>query len=207
MWQLIDAVATASDAQFGSIGDGEPPELLLPDDAPSLRAQLRRHLALLLPEWAGDDVADAQAQLSARSRRQRPAGGDAVSLHGRFGVAVIVVSVVGVALVLLARFRPSNIPTVRVFVRLCAAAAAVEAVIGIVLVVAGHRPTETIHFFYGAATVIPIPAAELLARRVQPRGGDDVPARRRRRHRALRVARGDHRQHVSSGERPERRPR
>jgi hypothetical protein len=61
VWLLIDAVATASDAQFGSIGDGEPPELALPDDPPSLRAQLRRHLALLLPEWAGDDVAAAKA--------------------------------------------------------------------------------------------------------------------------------------------------
>ena len=61
VWLLIDAVATASDAQFGSIGDGEPPETALPDDPPSLRAQLRRHLALLLPEWAGDDVAAAEA--------------------------------------------------------------------------------------------------------------------------------------------------
>jgi hypothetical protein len=61
VWLLIDAVATASDAQFGSIGDGEPPELVLPDDPSSLRTQLRRHLALLLPEWAGDDVAAAQA--------------------------------------------------------------------------------------------------------------------------------------------------
>jgi hypothetical protein len=91
-----------------------------------------------------------------------------MSIHGRFGVAVIVVSVVGIALVLLARARPASIPTVRVFVRLCAAAAALEAVIGIVLVIAGNRPTETIHFFYGAATVIPIPAADLLARRMQP---------------------------------------
>jgi hypothetical protein len=91
-----------------------------------------------------------------------------VSLHGRFGVAVILVAAVGVVLVLLARFRPANIPTVRVFVRLCAAAAGVEALIGIALAIAGHRPAETIHFFYGAATVIPIPAAELLARRVRP---------------------------------------
>ncbi|MDQ6856375.1 MAG: hypothetical protein M3Z57_04805 [Candidatus Dormibacteraeota bacterium] len=62
VWLLIDAVATASDAQFGSIGDGEPPETALPDDPPSLRAQLRRHLALLLPEWSGDDVTAAQAR-------------------------------------------------------------------------------------------------------------------------------------------------
>ena len=91
-----------------------------------------------------------------------------MSVHGRFGVAVIIVAAVGVALVLLARVRPANIPAVRVFIRLCAAAAAVEALIGIALVIAGHRPTEAIHFFYGAATVIPIPAAELLARRVRP---------------------------------------
>jgi hypothetical protein len=61
VWGLIDAVAVASDAQFGSIGDGEPPETVLPDDASALRAQLRRHLALLLPEWTGDDVAAARA--------------------------------------------------------------------------------------------------------------------------------------------------
>ncbi len=61
VWTLIDTVASASDAQFGSIGDGEPPEMTLPDDPSSLRVQLRRHLALLLPEWAGDDVCAAQA--------------------------------------------------------------------------------------------------------------------------------------------------
>jgi hypothetical protein len=91
-----------------------------------------------------------------------------VSLHGRIGVAVIVVSVVGAALALVARGRPANIPTVRVFVRLCAATAAVEALIGIALVIGGHRPAESIHYFYGAATVLPIPAADLLARRVSP---------------------------------------
>jgi hypothetical protein len=61
VWGMIDAVAVASDAQFGSIGDGEPPEMVLPDDPSALRAQLRRHLALLLPEWTGEDVAAAQA--------------------------------------------------------------------------------------------------------------------------------------------------
>jgi hypothetical protein len=59
VWRLIDTVAVAADAQFGSIGDGEPPETVLPDDSAMLRAQLRRHLALLLPEWTGEDVAEA----------------------------------------------------------------------------------------------------------------------------------------------------
>lgn len=91
-----------------------------------------------------------------------------MSLHARLGVAVILVAVVGALLALLARARPSYIPTVRVFVRLCAAAAAVEALIGLVMLIGGQRPAEAIHFFYGAATVISIPAAELLARRVRP---------------------------------------
>ncbi len=92
-----------------------------------------------------------------------------MSIHGRFGVAVVLVAAVGALLVLLARGRPASLPMVRVFIRLCAAAAAAEAVIGIALLVAGNRPTEGIHFFYGAATVVPIPLAELLARRAQPR--------------------------------------
>jgi hypothetical protein len=88
-----------------------------------------------------------------------------VSIHARLGVAVLVVAVVGAVLVLIARGRPDAVPTVRVFVRLCAAAAMVEAVIGLVLLALGNRPTEGIHFFYGAATVLPIPLAELYARR------------------------------------------
>lgn len=91
-----------------------------------------------------------------------------MSLHGRLGIAVILVAVVGAVFALVARSRPKHIPSVRVFVRLCAAAAAVEALIGLVMVIGGQRPAEGIHFFYGAATVIPIPAAELLARRVKP---------------------------------------
>jgi hypothetical protein len=91
-----------------------------------------------------------------------------VSVHARLGIAVLVVAAVGALLALLARNRPGAIPTVRVFVRLCAAAAAVEAFIGLAMVVAGQRPAEAIHLFYGAATVIPIPAADMLARRVHP---------------------------------------
>jgi cytochrome b561 len=91
-----------------------------------------------------------------------------VSVHARLGIAVIAVAVVGALLTLLTRSRPGAIPTVRVFVRLCAGAAAVEALVGLAMVVAGQRPADAIHFFYGAATVIPIPAAEALARRVHP---------------------------------------
>lgn len=91
-----------------------------------------------------------------------------MSVHARLGVAVIVVAAVGTLLAFWARARPSAVPTVRVFVQLCAVAAAVEAVLGVVMVVTGNRPGQAIHYFYGAATVIPIPAAELLARRIRP---------------------------------------
>jgi hypothetical protein len=64
LWRFIDTVATAADARFGSIGDGEPPETALPDDARTLRAQLSRHLALLLPGWMGDDVTEAGATVA-----------------------------------------------------------------------------------------------------------------------------------------------
>ena len=71
VWRLIDTVAGAADAQFGSIGDGEPPETELPHDAAMLTAQLCRHLALLLPEWASDDVGEAGAAVA----RELPASG------------------------------------------------------------------------------------------------------------------------------------
>jgi hypothetical protein len=92
-----------------------------------------------------------------------------VSIHARLGIAVVVVAAVGAVLVLVARGRPDAVPTVRVFVRLCAAAAVVEAVIGLVLLAIGERPAEGIHYFYGAATVLPIPIAEVYARRFPAR--------------------------------------
>jgi asparagine N-glycosylation enzyme membrane subunit Stt3 len=88
-----------------------------------------------------------------------------VSLHARLGVAVVIVAAVGALLVLVARRRPDMVPTVRVFVRLCGALAALQGLIGVVLLAIGERPAEGIHLFYGAATVIPIPLAELYAKR------------------------------------------
>jgi hypothetical protein len=71
LWRFIDTVAAAADAHFGSIGDGEPAETTLPHDAGTLRAHLGRHLALLLPEWTGDDISEAGATVA----RALPASG------------------------------------------------------------------------------------------------------------------------------------
>lgn len=92
-----------------------------------------------------------------------------MSIHARLGVAVVVVAVVGAILALVARARPQAFPTVRVFVRLCAAVAAVQVVIGLVLLAMGDRPTQGIHLFYGAATLVPIPLAEVYAKRFPAR--------------------------------------
>lgn len=70
-WNLLDSVAVASDARFGSIGDGEPPETELADDPVTLQRQLRRHLAMLLPEWTAEDAAAAGAAV----QRRLPASG------------------------------------------------------------------------------------------------------------------------------------
>ena len=88
-----------------------------------------------------------------------------MSLHAFLGVVVVAVAVVGALLAALVRNRPAAVPAVRVFVRLCGAAAAVQAVVGLVLLIAGERPAEWIHLFYGAATVAPIPIAEAYGRR------------------------------------------
>lgn len=64
LWQLIDTVATAADAHFGSVGDGEPPETALPDDVRELRIHLGRHLTLLLPEWISEDIGEAGATIA-----------------------------------------------------------------------------------------------------------------------------------------------
>jgi hypothetical protein len=88
-----------------------------------------------------------------------------VSVHAGLGVAVVVVAAMAAVLVALARKRAGAAPAVRVLVRLCAVVAALEAVIGLALIIAGNRPAEGIHLFYGAATVVPIPVARLMARR------------------------------------------
>lgn len=61
LWDFIDTVAAAADTHFGTIGDGEAPETELPRDVSGLRSQVARHLALLLPDWAEDDITEAGA--------------------------------------------------------------------------------------------------------------------------------------------------
>ena len=91
------------------------------------------------------------------------------AIHQRLGVAVLVVAVAGAVLVLVASARPNAMPTVRAFVRLCAAAAGLQVLTGLLLLLIGDRPSEGIHLFYGAATVVAVPAAAALGRHARGR--------------------------------------
>ncbi|MHB8719687.1 MAG: hypothetical protein ACYDAC_12485 [Candidatus Dormibacteria bacterium] len=91
------------------------------------------------------------------------------AVHQRLGVAVLIVAVVAALLVIAAAARPHLMPTVRAFVRLCAAAAGIQVAVGLLLLAVGDRPAQAIHLFYGAATVVSIPAAAALGRRARGR--------------------------------------
>ncbi len=80
-------------------------------------------------------------------------------IHDRYGVVVTIIVAAGALFAVLSLFRPALLPAVRAYLRLSVAAVAVQVVIGIVLVATGHRPSQLIHWFYGAATLLALPVA------------------------------------------------
>ena len=58
----------------------------------------------------------------------------------------------------------------RLYVRFTIGVVAVQVVIGLVLVATGDRPQQLIHWFYGAVTLITLPIAMAIGRRL---GGRD----------------------------------
>lgn len=85
-------------------------------------------------------------------------------MHGQVGLVVTIVVASSVLVALFALRREQMVPVVRVYVRMTMAAIAVQVVIGIVLVIAGHRP-PLLHWFYGAATLLALPLAMLIGSR------------------------------------------
>jgi hypothetical protein len=55
---------------------------------------------------------------------------------------------------------------VRVYARVTIALVAVQVVTGLVLVLTGERPAQLIHWFYGAATLLSLPLAMLIGKRI-----------------------------------------
>jgi heme A synthase len=92
-----------------------------------------------------------------------------MQLHDRFGFIVTIVAVAGALTAVLALLRPQLMPAIRVYLRLTVAAVALQAVIGIVLVATGERPSQGIHWFYGAATLLSLPIAFAIGSRLPAR--------------------------------------
>ena len=92
-----------------------------------------------------------------------------MQLHDKFGFIVTFVAVVGALAAVVALLRPSLLPAIRVYLRLTVAVVGVQAVIGVVLVATGHRPSQGIHWFYGAATLLSLPIAFAIGSRLPAR--------------------------------------
>ncbi len=91
-------------------------------------------------------------------------------VHDAFGVAVLVLAAAGAILAILGLLRPRFMPAVRIYLRVVVVGVAIQVLIGIVMVATGSRPHEVLHWLYGAATLISIPIAVAVGRRL---GGRD----------------------------------
>jgi len=87
-----------------------------------------------------------------------------VEIHDRLGFVVLVVAVAGALLSVLALLRPRLMPTVRVYLRLELLTVALQVVVGLVLLLLGERPSQLLHWFYGAATLLALPLATVIGR-------------------------------------------
>lgn len=92
-----------------------------------------------------------------------------MQVHDRLGFIVLFIAVVGAFAGVLALFRPTLMPAIRVYLRLTVAVVAVQVVVGIVLVITGSRPAQGIHWFYGAATLISLPLGFAIGGRMSAR--------------------------------------
>jgi heme A synthase len=92
-----------------------------------------------------------------------------MQLHDRLGFVVMVVSIVGAVAGVFALLRPQWMPAIRVYLRLTLAVVAVQVVVGIVLVTTGSRPSQGIHWFYGAATLVSLPIGFAIGSRLGAR--------------------------------------
>jgi hypothetical protein len=80
-----------------------------------------------------------------------------VLIHDRYGFVLTVAAAVGAF---------AAIALVRLYLRLIVALVAVQVAIGLVLVATGDRPQQLIHWFYGAATLLTLPLAMSIGKRL-----------------------------------------
>jgi heme A synthase len=82
-----------------------------------------------------------------------------VTVHQRLGNPVLLLGLVGTLWALENLLRRRISPGLRSYLLLTWAVILVEALVGLGLVIAGHRPQQGIHWFYGAALLLSVPVA------------------------------------------------
>ena len=87
-------------------------------------------------------------------------------IHDRYGLVLIFVAAVGALAAIVGLLRPRVLPAVRLYLRVQIALVAAQVVVGLVLVATGERPHQLIHWFYGAATLVTLPLAMLVGKRL-----------------------------------------
>ncbi len=89
-----------------------------------------------------------------------------VLIHDRYGFVLTVVAAIGALVAIASLFRARLLPLVRLYLRVMIALVAVQVMIGLVLVATGDRPQQLLHWFYGAATLLTLPLAMLIGKRL-----------------------------------------
>jgi heme A synthase len=89
-----------------------------------------------------------------------------VLIHDRYGLVLTVVIAIGGVAAIVGVLRAGTMPWVRLYLRAVIALVVVQVAIGIVLVATGDRPQQLIHWFYGAATLLTLPLAMLIGKRL-----------------------------------------
>ncbi len=85
-------------------------------------------------------------------------------IHDRLGFVVTILAAGGAIATVISLFRPQILATVRVYLILASGVVALQAVVGLVLVLTGSRPAQIIHWFYGGATLVALPLCAWIGR-------------------------------------------
>jgi heme A synthase len=87
-----------------------------------------------------------------------------IQLHQRLGFALLIVLLAGAVAAVVAVRSAGMLPTLRTYLWLAFAAISLQAVLGIVLLTLGERPTDGLHLLYGPLTFLALPVTALLSR-------------------------------------------
>jgi heme A synthase len=89
-----------------------------------------------------------------------------VLIHDRYGFVLTVLALLGAVAAIAGLLRPGLLPLIRRYLQVMIALVAVQVAIGLVLVATGDQPQQLIHWFYGAATLVTLPIAMLIGKRL-----------------------------------------